>query len=56
MESEMGDELGDDLGGEFEEVVGRLEAGEDPEAIEASMDRGGSGDGGSAYPDWNPGP
>ena len=43
-------------GGEFEEVVGRLEAGEDPESIEASMDGGGSGGGGgSAYPDWNPG-
>jgi len=55
MESEMGDEIGEDLGDEFEEVVGRLEAGEDPDSIEASMDGGGSGGGGSAYPDWNPG-
>jgi hypothetical protein len=28
---------GEDLGPEFEEVVGRLEAGEDPESIEDSM-------------------
>lgn len=33
----MGDELGEDLGPEFDEVVGRLEAGESPEEIEQSM-------------------
>lgn len=33
----MGDEMGEDLGGEFSEVVDRLEAGESPESIEASM-------------------
>lgn len=33
----MADETGEDLGAEFEEVVGRLEAGEDPESIENSM-------------------
>ena len=33
----MADETGEDLGPEFEEVVGRLEAGEDPESIESSM-------------------
>jgi putative FmdB family regulatory protein len=33
----MADETGEDLGPEFEEVVGRLEAGEDPESIEKSM-------------------
>jgi putative FmdB family regulatory protein len=33
----MADETGEDLGDEFEEVVGRLEAGEDPESIEQSM-------------------
>lgn len=33
----MADETGEDLGPEFEEVVGRLEAGEDPESIETSM-------------------
>ncbi len=41
----MGQELGEDLGEEFEEVVGRLEAGESPEEIEASMpDLGGDDD------------
>jgi putative FmdB family regulatory protein len=30
-------EMGEDMGPEFEEVVGRLEAGESPEAIEESM-------------------
>jgi putative FmdB family regulatory protein len=34
----MSEETGEDLGEEFSEVVGRLERGEDPEAIEASMD------------------
>lgn len=33
----MASETGEDLGAEFEEVIGRLEAGEDPEAIEESM-------------------
>jgi putative FmdB family regulatory protein len=33
----MASETGEDLGPEFEEMVGRLEAGEDPESIEASM-------------------
>jgi putative FmdB family regulatory protein len=33
----MANETGEDLGAEFEEVVGRLEAGEDPEDIEKSM-------------------
>ncbi len=30
-------EVGEDLGPEFDEVVGRLEAGESPESIEKSM-------------------
>ena len=30
----MASETGEDLGPEFDEVVGRLEAGEDPESIE----------------------
>src|SRR5258708_34189358 len=34
---QMSDETGEDLGPEFNEVVERLEHGEDPEAIEASM-------------------
>jgi putative FmdB family regulatory protein len=33
----MSSEVGEDLGPEFDEVVGRLEAGEDPESIEKSM-------------------
>ena len=33
----MADETGESLGDDFEEVVGRLEAGEDPESIEQSM-------------------
>lgn len=36
MMSEMGEEAGE-LGPEFEEVVDRLEAGQDPEAIEQDM-------------------
>lgn len=36
MMSEVGDEAGE-LGPEFEEVVDRLEAGQDPEAIERDM-------------------
>ncbi len=42
----MANETGEDLGPEFEEVVGRLEAGEDPESIEESMpDLAGEGGG-----------
>jgi putative FmdB family regulatory protein len=33
----MSAEMGEDLGPEFDEVVGRLEAGEDPEEIEKTM-------------------
>jgi hypothetical protein len=33
----MSEEVGEDLGPEFDEVVGRLEAGESPEDIEESM-------------------
>jgi putative FmdB family regulatory protein len=42
----MSQEMGEELGPEFDEIVGRLEAGEDPEEIEKSMpelgDMGGS--------------
>jgi putative FmdB family regulatory protein len=34
---QMASETGEDLGPEFDEVVGRLEAGEDPDQIEQSM-------------------
>jgi len=33
----MGQELGEDLGDEFNEMVDRLEAGESPEEIESSL-------------------
>ena len=52
----MAGETGEDLGPEFEEVVDRLEAGEDPESIEQSMpelagagDAGGMGMGGDDF-------
>ena len=42
----MSREMGEDLGPEFDEIIGRLEAGEDPEEIEKSIpelgDMGGS--------------
>lgn len=39
---QMANETGEELGPEFDEVVGRLEAGEDPDEIEKSMpDMGG---------------
>ena len=48
----MGSEMGEDLGDEFDEVVDRLEAGEDPESIEKSMpELGGAGAGGTDD-DW----
>jgi putative FmdB family regulatory protein len=34
---QMGDELGEDIGPEFDEVVSRLEKGQDPEQIEKEM-------------------
>lgn len=53
MMKKMGTEMGEDLGPEFNEVVDRLEAGEDPEKIEESMgdllgDEGEGGPGGPA--------
>jgi putative FmdB family regulatory protein len=44
----MSREMGEDLGPEFDEVVGRLEAGEDPEEIEKSMPEL-TGDGGEDF-------
>jgi putative FmdB family regulatory protein len=37
MMRKMGEELGEEMPGEFDEVVDRLEAGESPEEIERSM-------------------
>jgi len=42
----MSKEMGEDLGPEFDEVVDRLEAGENPEEIEAAMPELGSDMGG----------
>jgi len=36
----MADEFGGELDGEFHEVTARLEAGESPDSIEASLDEG----------------
>jgi len=47
----MSSEMGEDLGSEFNEVVDRLEAGEDPDSIEKSMPELG-GMGGGASDDW----
>jgi hypothetical protein len=44
MMRKMGQEMGEELPPEFDEVVDRLEAGEDPEAIEESMPDLGGGD------------
>ena len=37
MMRKMGHEMGEDLGPEFDEVVGRLEAGQSPEDIEQAL-------------------
>ncbi len=44
---QMKDEMGEDLGPEFDDMVGRIEAGEDPEAVmggEGFGDEGGDDD------------
>ncbi|HXK58870.1 MAG TPA: zinc ribbon domain-containing protein [Acidobacteriota bacterium] len=60
MMRKMSGELGEDLGPEFNEVVDRLEAGEDPESIEKSLGEAGEGDdsetgmsGGGSSPDYD---
>lgn len=45
----MGQEMGEDLGGEFNEMVDRLEAGESPESIEEALP---GLSGGGASDDW----
>ena len=55
MTGELGDEMGDDLGPEFDEVIDRLEKGQNPEDIEKEMpDLGNALSGGGAADDWNP--
>lgn len=44
MMRKMGNELGEDMPAEFDEVVDRLEAGEDPDNIEKDMPDLGGGD------------
>ena len=44
MMRKMGNELGEDMPAEFDEVVDRLESGEDPEQIEKDMPDLGAGD------------
>ena len=48
----MGSEMDEDLGDDFNEVVDRLEAGEDPESIEKSMPELGGAGAGGADDDW----
>ncbi len=36
----MGQEMGEDLGPEFDEAMGRIEAGEDPDSVLDEVDRG----------------
>ena len=48
----MSDEMGEPLDPEMNEVIGRLESGEDPEAIESSMpDLAGGADAGGSMDD-----
>lgn len=47
MMRQMGEEAGEEMGPEFEEMVGRIEAGEDPESVmgeSEGMGGGGFGD------------
>jgi putative FmdB family regulatory protein len=48
----MGREMGEDLGDDFGEAVERLEAGESPEDIEASMPELGGMDSGGGFDDF----
>ncbi len=40
----MKDEMGEDMGPEFDEMVGRIEAGEDPESVMGEDESDGGGD------------
>jgi putative FmdB family regulatory protein len=46
---QMGSEIGEDLPPEFDEVVGRLEAGQSPEDIESALPDLGLGDAGGGF-------
>jgi hypothetical protein len=45
MMRQMGSEMGEEMGPEFDDVVGRLEAGQSPEEIEKAMPELGGGEG-----------
>lgn len=51
MMRQMSSELGEEIGPEFDEVVNRLEAGQSPEEIEASMPDLGSEGGAGGFDD-----
>jgi hypothetical protein len=44
MMRQMGEEAGEDMGPEFEEMVSRIEAGEDPESVMGDEPMGGGFD------------
>ena len=46
---QMADETGEELGPELAEVIGRLEAGEDPESIDHDVPDLGMGGGGDDF-------
>ncbi len=46
MMRKMGSQMGEDLPPEFDDVVGRLEAGQSPEEIESALPDLGNGDSG----------
>jgi putative FmdB family regulatory protein len=53
MMRQMSSEMGEDMGPEFDEVIGRLEAGQSPEEIEEAIpDLGGEGDDFGGPPDF----
>ncbi len=51
---QMGNEVGEKMGGEFDEVIDRLEAGQSPEDIESELPdlAGGMGPGSGGDDDW----
>lgn len=54
MMRQMSHEMGEDMGPEFDEVIGRLEAGQSPEEIESAVpDLGGPEGDGSAGGDFD---
>ncbi|MGH2538545.1 MAG: FmdB family zinc ribbon protein [Candidatus Promineifilaceae bacterium] len=45
----MSNEMGEDMGGEFDEVIDRLESGQSPEDIEKSMPELAADEGGASF-------